>query len=746
VSKGYDLAGDLYGTDGKYVPVPDADPIDNCSEGSHGTHVAGIIAADARNITTPGFIPSIPFTGVAPDANIFAYRVFGCKGSTQTDIIAAAIYRAAEDGAHVISISIGGGPNYATDDDAIAADIVGKAGHFVINSAGNAGANGPYQVGGSGISLGGLAIASFDNMAAPVPYMLIDNVQYPYGVGGNNGAFTENQVLDVVVNDLSADEKDLPPDGTDAGINTDAKGKALLIRWGDTAKGGSAKRCSLAVRSGAVACILYNNGLASVSIAGAKEIPSMFIPRDAGQAIIADIKAGKKPQVIVTFKSMMSPLPTAATLSSFSSPGLDNELNMKPDLGGMGGSIFSTISKFSSEFHGYRETYAVMSGTSMATPYVSGVAALVIQARGKLTFTEFKGYLQNSASLRPIFATNITHSPSYQGAGLVNAFGAASSRTLVTPSSISLNDTDNHLKTVSITIKNSYKIPMNYYLNNENTAAVNSLLPGDDFMQNQATTTFTDKSPVTLKFDGKDGYGSEAWDFKLVRVPAGKSVTVTFKITPPKIDPSLYTVYGGYISIVNDYDDEVITVPYTGVVGSWKKRAVWSRNSPSLQNKWLAGAIGQPVGTASTGLYSDYSYTPLKANEVINATNPDGIPILAIPAITTRDATVTAVYQATNLSAMKKLGFSGNSAFVYITTDPEIGIPFYTGGVAQRKAFATATIDTWAGDVLTEDKNSAVKLPAGPYKLVFKALRGFGRVGVEADYDVITTETFNLVY
>ncbi|KAJ3026728.1 UNVERIFIED_CONTAM: hypothetical protein HDU68_005154, partial [Siphonaria sp. JEL0065] len=381
VSKGHDFVGDAYGAGGKYVPIPDADPIDNCSGNSHGTHVAGIIGADARNITTEGFVPSIPFTGVAPEANLFAYRVFGCTGSTQTDIVAAAIYKAAEDGAHVISISIGGGPIFATEVSGIAADTVGKAGVFVINSAGNNGALGPYRVGGSGVSLGGLAIASFDNVATPLPYMLVNDVKYTYGVGSANSKFTDGQSLDVIVNNLDADDKDLQDDGTSAVPTIDAKGKAILIRWGDTAKGGSAKRCGYAYKAGAVACILYNNGVAPVNIAGAAEIPSMFIPRDAGQAIIADIKAGKVPKVIVTFKSMMSPLPTAATLSSFSSPGLDNELNIKPDLGGVGGMVFSTMSPFATVSSGLHENYGVMSGTSMATPYVSGVAALILQAR-----------------------------------------------------------------------------------------------------------------------------------------------------------------------------------------------------------------------------------------------------------------------------------------------------------------------------------------------------------------------------
>ncbi|KAI9329163.1 peptidase S8/S53 domain-containing protein [Obelidium mucronatum] len=724
---------DAYGDKSLYVPVPDADPMDNCSDVSHGTHVAGIIAADARNITVDGFIPSIPFTGVAPEANIFAYRVFGCKGSTQTDIMAAAIYRAAEDGAHVINLSIGGGPNYATEIDNIAADVVGKAGHFVFGSAGNSGANGPNQVGGSGISLGSVSVASFDNVAAPLPYMTVNDVKFTYGTASNNGKFTENQVLDILVNNIDADDKDILDDGTAAVPTVNAKGKALLIRWGDTSKGGSAARCGYAFRAGASACILYNNGLANVNIAGTKDVPGMIIPHDAGLAIIADIKAGKVPKVVVSLKKMLSPIPTAATLSDFSSPGLDNELYIKPDLGGVGGEVWSTISPYASKGQSLSEIYGVMSD-SVSIP------------RGKIPFAEFKGYLQNTASLKPIYGTNMTHSPSYQGAGLVNAYGAAASKTLVLPSSISLNDTDNHLKTATITIKNSNKFAMTYHLNNKETASVNYLLPGDDFTMNKALTTFTDKTPATLKFDGQDGWGSEAWDYKMVRVPAGKSVTVTFKVTPPKVDPTLHTVYGGYVSIVNDYDDEVITIPYAGVVGSYKKRGIWSRKSPYLVS-WLSATVKRNVSTAATGVYSDWFNTPIRANSVINGTL--GVPVLAIAAVTSRDGSITAVYQGTDLTAHKARNLTGNDPIYLIPgTDSSgaKGLSAYEGGVIQRKVIGKTTWDVWAGRVITADGLYLTRLPPGAYKIVFKALRGHGREGVAADYDVISTETFNLVF
>lgn len=76
VGYGYDLVGDAYGNVPS-VTTPDADPLDNCSGDSHGTHVAGIIAGDARGMPA-GFVPPVEWTGAAPGATIGAYRIFGC--------------------------------------------------------------------------------------------------------------------------------------------------------------------------------------------------------------------------------------------------------------------------------------------------------------------------------------------------------------------------------------------------------------------------------------------------------------------------------------------------------------------------------------------------------------------------------------------------------------------------------------------------------------------------------------------
>ena len=86
---GYDFAGDSY--DGTQAPRPDKDPLD-CAENSHGSHVAGIAAGVGvltngvayaggygRELNMGKFLIG---PGVAPDAKLYALKVFGCKGTT----------------------------------------------------------------------------------------------------------------------------------------------------------------------------------------------------------------------------------------------------------------------------------------------------------------------------------------------------------------------------------------------------------------------------------------------------------------------------------------------------------------------------------------------------------------------------------------------------------------------------------------------------------------------------------------
>ncbi|OYD57779.1 hypothetical protein CGZ90_12585 [Fictibacillus aquaticus] len=116
-----------------FVPgYPDA-----MDQNSHGTHVAGSIAAKGRSM------------GVGPDLKVAAYRVFGPTGGAATADIASALMTAADDNVDVVNMSLGGydwfqNPDYATKDTVEDVRLFNRAiqyaikkGVTVVGSAGN---------------------------------------------------------------------------------------------------------------------------------------------------------------------------------------------------------------------------------------------------------------------------------------------------------------------------------------------------------------------------------------------------------------------------------------------------------------------------------------------------------------------------------------------------------------------------------------------------------------------------------
>jgi minor extracellular serine protease Vpr len=384
VVTGYDFVGDAYdagGSGGALIPHPDNDP-DDCN--GHGTHVAGIVGASG-NPATGGA------RGVAPGVTYGAYRVFGCDGSTDADIMLAAMERALADGMNILNMSIGSAfqtwPQYPT---AVGADALVDAGMIVVTSIGNSGASGVYSASAPGVGRKVIGTASFDNTHIELPIFTVspDNAQIGYTVAtGAPSPPTEGSVAMARTGTTASTADACAPQ--DLG---DLTGKVVLIRRGTCGFYEKSRRAELA---GAAAVVLYNNVAGRINPTVA--VPAPPVPAD-GQPVtipvvaISDVEGAlidgrlASGPVTMTWTDDVAifPNPTAGLSSSFTSYGLNAELALKPNIGAPGGFIKST---YPLELGGYQ----TVSGTSMASPHVAGSAALFLQAHPGATQAQIPG-------------------------------------------------------------------------------------------------------------------------------------------------------------------------------------------------------------------------------------------------------------------------------------------------------------------------------------------------------------------
>lgn len=154
VSYGMDLVGDDY--DGTNTPVPGPKPYSNCD--GHGTHVTGIIGARSNPM---GFI------GAAPGATIGMYRVFGCSGDLGADVALVAGNKAFEDGADIITLSLGGASGWTEDPFSVLMSRIVDAGVVVTVANGNSGSAGLFLAGTPADGKGVTAVSSVESTLTP---------------------------------------------------------------------------------------------------------------------------------------------------------------------------------------------------------------------------------------------------------------------------------------------------------------------------------------------------------------------------------------------------------------------------------------------------------------------------------------------------------------------------------------------------------------------------------------------------
>lgn len=444
------------------------------AEGEHGSHVAGIAAANRYlpdgNGGYVSALDSVHMHGAAPDAQVLVMKVFGDEGGAYDSDYTAAIEDAIVLGADTINLSLGStspGPSKArTEAYQKIFDDLENASSVVTVSSGNAGywAENADPIGylySDGVSMqtdgqpgsyaNSLTVASVDNDGFIGNYFLMGSD--PIAMSETTG-FT-NKPISTIVGEHEF--VFFSEDATKYAV--DAAGNNLLLAYADAVKdkivfvsrGQSSfyQKHDAAAAAGALACVVYNNQSGSINMDlsdSTAAIPCVSITQADGELIRKQAEpvyaddgttvryyTGK---IEVRGKEPVRFNRDYKTISEFSSWGVPGDLTLKPEIAAPGGNIYSLngLHNSTSGMQGGHQDYELMSGTSMAAPQIAGIGALVKQyieskglSRSDLTDRALAQSIMMSTAEPVVNNENDAYYPVIQqGAGMVNAAAATS--------------------------------------------------------------------------------------------------------------------------------------------------------------------------------------------------------------------------------------------------------------------------------------------------------------------------------
>ena len=389
-------------------------------QGEHGSHVAGIAAANRYIPSGSGYadaLSTVYMAGVAPDAQLLTMKVFGGSSPYDSDYMAAiedAIYLNCDS----VNLSLGTSTagmshnpyfeallEYMTQTDTVVVASAGNASNWAAASIFGYLYNDDVNldtVGAPGSHTNFFTVASVENDGGVgTAFQVADrNMFYGEVTGYGNTALAN---LDVSASGTGTDYNYVFIDGlgyTEDYAGMDLSGKIVFCSRGTL---NFADKANYAMALGASAVIVYNNtaeGVFGMNLTGISYArPCVSISQQDADFIRSASAKQTSGSGITYYTGKITILGSEVgfqansqyyTMSDFSSWGVPGSLELKPEITAPGGNIYSLWGT-NRVTGGGTDMYEVMSGTSMAAPAITGMVALVAQYLRETGLAEQEG-------------------------------------------------------------------------------------------------------------------------------------------------------------------------------------------------------------------------------------------------------------------------------------------------------------------------------------------------------------------
>ena len=633
--------------------------------GSHGTHVAGIAAGNADKIV-----------GTAPNTQVIVAKVTRSEDDALLD---SALLASLDDmlvlHPDVINLSLGWTAGMDNEADSVYATVYKKlqeAGITVNAASGNAFSTGYGNNSGKGLPYASDPDSSVIDEPATyssvVAVASVENalIRNAFTVNGKDIGYQRSRGMN---GEKVAYFSDLPA-GTyeyvDAGFASEEDVAALKEKYPDGLAGKIAlvsrgkmtyqKKVENLYDLHPAGILVYNNvsvGSLIIMNLTTQDMPAAFISQADGQAML-----DAPEHTLSIAEGQVLPQSSIYEASEFSSWGVSPDLRLKPEIAAPGGNVFSSIPN---------GAYEQTSGTSMATPQMAGISAIVLQrVQSDPLFASMSGRQQADVvqnlimgTARPLTdaaqTTGALYSPRKQGAGLVDALAATTSS--VYPTVVGAPEQSRPKADLGdgtkgwhfdVTLHNLSGVPATYELSSQ---ALSEIVDGGFFTEHSSDWR---GHGVEITYSGAASASAEG---ATVTVPASGEATVGIDIAPGSEFASYVadntpngTFLDGFVRFASKTDGQPdLAVPYLGFYGDWGKAPIFDAlasvgGAHTRASDIVNGQTGASLGYNPLVKVADRTGDPNPQRYVISRSTASGAPTILEP----RTGTLRSVHSLTS--------------------------------------------------------------------------------------------------